>query len=55
MTGGFPHFLKPCLHTENFEEFPLWLEWVKNLTAVWVAVEVQVSPPAQHTGLKDPA
>ena len=29
---------------------------VKNLTAAaWVAVEAQVRPPAQHSGLKDPA
>ena len=31
-------------------------QWVKNLTASgWVAAEVQVPSPAQHSGLKDPA
>ena len=31
-------------------------QWIKNPTAVtWVAVEVQVRSPAQHSGLKGPA
>ena len=29
-------------------------QWVKNPTAVaWIAAEVQIQPPAQHSGLKD--
>ena len=31
------------------------VQWVKNLTAAaWVAAEVQVCFPVQHSGLKDP-
>ena len=32
---------------------PTVVQWVKNLTAAsWVAVEVRVRSPAQHSGLK---
>ena len=35
---------------------PVVVQWVKNLTAAaQVTAEVQVDPPAWHSGLKDPA
>ena len=54
----FRHLIHKYLVKDKntFLAFPLWQQWVKNLTVVpQVVVKVHVQSPAWHCGLKDPA
>ena len=45
-----------CRYKKIISRVPIVAQWVKNQTvAAWVSAEVQVSSPAWHSELKDPA